>query len=169
MGGTYYVGNSLSFVAVVKPNEADRHVSVSSSNNGVATVSANHAYGANNVYINFVGEGSVTITVTSADGCASNSLSFEVKTYEPEIPTHELTPEQYARAVVNAMVAAGMEEASGLEGWTLVNVSESQLNNDNAYSVGTSFASHLWANGYRHCNCVYIGKDGNNYQFYVQF
>lgn len=41
LGGTYYVGNSLSFDAVVKPNEADRHVSVSSSNNGVATVSAN--------------------------------------------------------------------------------------------------------------------------------
>lgn len=169
LGGTYYVGNSLSFDAVVNPNEADRHVSVSSSNNGVATVSANHAYGANTVYINFVGEGSVTITVTSADGCASNSLSFEVKTYEPEIPANELTPEQYARAVVNAMVAAGMEEASGLEGWTLVNVSEGQLNNDNAYSVGTSFASHLWANGYRHCNCVYIGKDGDTYQFYVQF
>lgn len=169
LGGTYYVGNSLSFDAVVKPNEADRHVSVSSSNNGVATVSANHAYGANTVYINFVGEGSVTITVTSADGCASNSLSFEVKTYEPEIPTNELTPEQYARAVVNAMVAAGLEEASGLGGWNLVNVPEGELTNADAYSLGTNFAANLYSTGRTQCNCVYIGKDGNNYQFYIQF
>ena len=169
LGGTYYVGNSLSFVADVTPSKADRHVSVSSSNNGVATVSANHAYGSNTVYINFVGEGSVTITVTSADGCASNSLSFEVKTYEPEIPANELTPEQYARAVVNAMVAAGMEEASGLGGWNLVNVPEGELTNDSAYSLGTNFASNLYAVGCTQCNCVYIGKDGNKYQFYIQF
>lgn len=169
LGGTYYVGNSLSFVADVTPSKADRHVSVSSSNNGVATVSANHAYGSNTVYINFVGEGSVTITVTSADGCASKSLSFEVKTYEPEIPTNELTPEQYARAVVNAMVAAGMEEASGLGGWNLVNVPEGELTNADAYSLGTNFAANLYAVGCTQCNCVYIGKDGNNYQFYIQF
>lgn len=121
------------------------------------------------MYINFVGEGSVTITVTSADGCASNSLSFEVKTYEPEIPTNELTPEQYARAVVNAMVAAGLEEASGLEGWNLVNVPEGELTNADAYSLGTNFAANLYSTGRTQCNCVYIGKDGNNYQFYVQF
>lgn len=169
LGGTYYVGNSLSFVADVMPSKADRHVSVSSSNNGVATVSANHAYGSNTVYINFVGEGSVTITVTSADGCASNSLSFEVKTYEPEIPTNELTPEQYARAVVNAMVAAGLEEASGLGGWNLVNVPEGELTNADAYSLGTNFAANLYSAGCTQCNCVYIGKDGNNYQFYIQF
>ena len=169
LGGTYYVGNSLSFVAVVMPSKVDRHVSVSSSNNGVATVSANHAYGANTVYINFVGEGSVTITVTSADGCASKSLSFEVKTYEPEIPANELTPEQYARAVVNAMVAAGLEEASGLGGWNLVNVPEGELTNADAYSLGTNFAANLYAVGCTQCNCVYIGKDGNNYQFYIQF
>ena len=37
------------------------------------------------------------------------------------------------------------------------------------YSLGTNFAANLYSTGRTQCNCVYIGKDGNNYQFYIQF
>lgn len=169
LSGTYNVGNSLSWTATNKPNGSDYNVSVSSSNNSVATVSKSFDGRYNVITVNFVGEGSVTITVSSTDGGASNSASFNVKTYVPEIPANELTPEQFARAVVNAMVSCGMEEASGLGGWNLVNVPEGDLNNSNAYSLGANYAANLYSKGCTKCNCVYIGRDGGNYQFYIQF
>lgn len=169
LSGTYNVGNSLSWTATNKPNGSDYNVSVSSSNSNVATVSKSFDGRYNVITVNFVGEGSVTITVSSTDGGASNSASFNVKTYVPETPANELTPEQFARAVVNAMVSCGMEEASGLGGWSLVNVPEGDLNNSSAYSLGANYASHLYGNGIRHCNCVYIGRSEGKYQFYIQF
>ena len=166
-GVTKVVGESYSGSMVVKPNEANQTVNVSSSNSSVVSVSSSFSGGFAHVSMNFKNAGTATITFTSGDGAVSMSYTITVQDKEP-VSSSELSPEAFASTIEQTLVANGFTVDRSCNSWIQGTYSAAELTSANAYSVGYGWAKEWWDVGVRYCNIQYVGQNADgNYVFHL--
>jgi hypothetical protein len=169
-GVTRYAGDYVWFVAYTQPYEANKEITVTSSNPSVVSVSSGSSGGVTNgvgVTLKFKSAGSAKITLTSGDGAVSKTYTINVKSgYSFNPGSGQLTPEEFADYATRVMCANGFKKET-CGSWRLFTLSANQLTFSTAVQHGQGLVHDWWPNGNRYCNIVYVGQDDNgNYQFH---
>ena len=170
-GVTKYAGDSMTFQVYAMPEEANRLVTVSSSNSSVVSVSYTaDSRNITQVTLNFKSAGSATITIKSADGAKSKSYTITVKgDYSCNPGGGQLTPEQFVNAYNGVVKANGMSTSGMPTGYLMWTLSPSELTWAKARSNAEIRFHAWWAIGYRTIVLTYeeTTADGN-YVFYIR-
>ena len=169
-GVTKYAGDSMTFQVYAMPEEANRLVTVSSSNSSVVSVSYTaDSRNITQVTLNFKSAGSATITIKSADGAKSKTYTINVKGDYSYTPGGQLTPEQFVNAYNGVVKANGMSTSGMPSGYLMWTLSPSELTWAKARSNAEIRFHAWWAIGYRTIVLTYeeTTADGN-YVFYIR-
>lgn len=172
-GITKYAGDHLWFVGYTKPNDANKDITVTSSNSSVVSISSGSSGGITNgvgFTLNFKSAGSATITLKSGDGAVTESYTINVKSgYSFNPGSGQLTPEQFASYATQVMVANGFTETS-CGSWRLLTLSASDLTFATAVDIAEAKIHEWWPNGCRYCQITYEGQnEDGNYMFYTRW
>ena len=169
-GVTKYVGDYMSFRAYSKPDE--NPIKVSTSNAAIVSVDSkivNTFY--SEITLNYKSAGSATITLTSEDGCVVYKYKVNVKSEYSCYPGKEkLTPEEFADACTQVMVANGFKKDTGCTSYRVLTINANQLTWSNAKAFAQGYVSSWYPNGKDSCWISYEGTDEKgNYIFYTRW
>ena len=168
-GVVKYAGDYMTFEAMAQPDNSNIHVTVTSNNTSVVSVSYEQDYrGITQVTLNFKSAGTATVTITSADGAVSKSYSITVKgDYACNPGKSQLTPEEFAYCCNKVVEANGFTISSYASSYKYITLSDDELTWEKAKQLGQSWVHQWWINGSRYVNVVYQGIDENgNHLFY---
>ncbi len=167
-GVTKYAGDYMTFNAWALPDDSNTHVTVTSSNSSIVSVSYKlHETNSSitRITLNFKSVGSAIVTITSADGNVSKSYTINVKGGYG-LGSGACSPEQFASTASQVMWANGMQ--NGASGWLQLTLSADELTYSKAIYVGQTFVHQMWVNGTRYAQCEYVGQDEDgNYVFHL--
>lgn len=169
-GVTKYVGDYMSFRAYSKPDE--NPIKVSTSNASVVSVDSkivNTFY--SEITLKYKAAGSATITLTSEDGCVVYEYKVNVKSEYSCYPGKEkLTPEEFADACTQVMVANGFKKNTNATSYRVLTINANQLTWSNAKAFAQGYVRSWYPNGKHSCWISYEGTDEKgNYIFYTRW
>ena len=169
-GVTKYVGDYMSFRAYSKPDE--NPIKVSTSNASVVSVDSkivNTFY--SEITLKYKAAGSATITLTSEDSCVVYEYKVNVKSEYSCYPGKEkLTPEEFADACTQVMVANGFKKNTGCTSYRVLTLSPNKLTWTIAKGNAQGYVRSWYPNGDRNCWISYEGTDEKgNYIFYTRW
>lgn len=170
-GITKYAGDSMTCTVAVLPVAANRNINVTSSDNNVVSVSWKLTDNINTITLNFKSAGSATITITSADGCASKSYDISVKgNYDCNPGSGQLTPEQYCYAAMQvAKATTGATPVSNHSYYRVMTIDSSKLVWSNARDLGRSLAHEFYDNSSRICITFVEVNANGQYVFHIGY
>ena len=171
-GVTKYVGDYMSFIAKSRPTGTSYLVKASSSNSSVVSVSTKTINGdETEITLNYKSAGSATITLTSEDGCVVYKYKVNVKSEYSCYPGKEkLTPEEFADACTQVMVANGFKKNTGCTSYRVWTVKPSELTWNIAKASAQGLVRSWYPNGDRNCWISYERTDEKgNYIFYTRW
>lgn len=171
-GVTKYVGDYMTFRARSEPGTSSG-VTVSSSNSSVVTVSTKKVTSTNStdITLKYKAAGSATITLTSEDGCVTYKYKVNVKSEYSCYPGKEkLTPEEFADACTQVMVANGFKKNTNATSYRVLTLSPNQLTWTIAKGNAQGYVRSWYPNGKHSCWISYEGTDEKgNYIFYTRW
>lgn len=167
------VGDYLNFDVCVKPDGAPREIIVTSSNSSVVAVSGvtNSGNTTKSIKLDFKSDGSATVTIRSADGCAAKSYAINVKDeYNCYSGSGQLSPEEWADCCTQVMVENGFSKRTDLSSYRVLTLSNEELTWDSAKALGEGCVHSWWELG-EDCGWItYEGMDEKgNHVFYVRY
>lgn len=168
-GVVKYAGDYMNFKVNVQPDESNPNIVVTSSNTSVVSVSWNLNYSNINVVtLNFKSAGSATVTITSADGAASESYRITVKSdYACNPGSGLLTPEEFVYCYNQISKANGMSISGTPSGYLVLTLSSQELTWATVRRNAEGGFHSWWLIGYRTMLLTYEGTDENgNHVFY---
>ena len=171
-GVTKYVGDYMSFIAKSRPTGTSYLVKASSSNSSVVSVSTKTINGdETEITLKYNAAGSATITLTSEDGCVVYEYKVNVKSEYSCYPGKEkLTPEEFADACTQVMVANGFKKNTGCTSYRVLTLSPNKLTWTIAKGNAQGYVRSWYPNGDRSCWISYEGTDEKgNYIFYTRW
>ena len=165
-----YAGDSMTYTVTVAPVDACKDITVTSSNNNVVSVSWSKTSNLNDIKLNFKSAGSATITITSADGCASKSYTINVQGSYGFSYSGDLSTQQYCNAAMQvAQATTGATPVSSHSYYRVMTIDSSKLTWSNARNLGRSLAHEFYGTSSKICiTFVEINADGN-YVFHIGF
>lgn len=174
-GVTKYAGDYMTFQVYAMPEEANRLVTVTSSNSSVISVSYNaDSRNITQVTLNFKSAGTATVTIKSADGNKSKAYSITVKGgYACNPGSGTLTPEQFVNCFNGIVEANGMTNEYVPSGYLVLTLSASELTWSRVRREAEAEFHHWYevftAGGYSLCLVLtYEGTNANgSHIFYV--
>ena len=169
-GVVKYAGDYMTFKVLAKPDESNPQVIVTSSNKSVVLVSYElDAYNITNVTLNFKSAGSATVTLTSGDGCVSESYKITVKgDYACNPGKSQLTPEEFAY-YYNKVVEAHGYTITNCSNYKWLTLSDAELTWVNAREMGETSARTWWHLGKKTVNITYMGINENGKHLFYTY
>ena len=170
-GVTKYAGDYMTFKVYSMPEEANRLVTVTSSNSSVVSVSYNvDSADITKVTLTFKSAGTATVTIKSADGNVSESYSITVKgDYACNPGSGTLTPEQFVAAYNGVVSANGMSTSGMPTGYLVMTLTPQELTWSTARRNAEGRFHAWWLIGYRTLVLTYEGtNDYGSHVFYVR-
>ena len=172
-GVTKYVGDYMSFGAKSRPNGTARAVSVTTSNSSVVSVNSKSVNSGldTEITLKYKAAGSATITLTSEDGCVVYKYKVNVKSEYSCYPGKEkLTPEEFADACTQVMVANGFKKNTNATSYRVWTVKPNELTWNIAKTSAQDYVRDWYPDGDRSCWISYEGTDEKgNYIFYTRW
>jgi hypothetical protein len=171
-GVTKYVGDYMTFRSLSRPDGTSRGVKVSTSNGSVVAVSSKVVNSfETEITLKYKAAGSATITLTSEDGCVVYKYKVNVKSEYSCYPGKEkLTPEEFADACTQVMVANGFKKDTGCTSYRVLTLSPNKLTWTIAKGNAQGYVRSWYPNGCRSCWISYEGTDEKgNYIFYTRW
>lgn len=171
-GVTKYVGDYMSFIAKSRPTGTSYLVKASSSNSSVVSVSTKTINGdETEITLKYKAAGSATITLTSEDGCVVYKYKVNVKSEYSCYPGKEkLTPEEFADACTQVMVANGFKKNTNATSYRVWTVKPNELTWNIAKTSAQDYVRDWYPDGKHSCWISYEGTDEKgNYIFYTRW
>ena len=169
-GITKYAGDYMSFKLYARPYGCNPKITVTSSNTSVVSASYKlNSSDATEVTLNFVGAGTATVKIDSADGAYSESYTITVKSdYDCNPGDGLLTPEQFAYCVNKVVEAHGFTISSNASSYKYLYLTDAELTWAYARREGENSARHWWSIGSRYVNVTYVGiAENGKHLFYT--
>ena len=162
-GVTRYAGDYVWCVFRTENLCTDRHISATSSDTSVVSVSPSiYVGGMNNASgfkLEFKKAGTATITVRSEDGAVIQTFKLNIKSGYTCNHGKTHTPEEWAECATNVAAANGLPRAKNMRSWRLFTLTDEQLTHEKAVATAHGFIHEYWREDGANCLFTYQGRN----------